>query len=242
MIYTFTNESIMSKRSPRKSSNKMRLIYEARAEKRRAEMLELYTVQELMVKGFYSHESKPLPHGLEVWMRTTMQRDEQGEWYQQDVPTVALCLPFMEREQRIKSMNPHYWEESKTYYWGFTQKHPAVYLYCILDLIQRLSYLQNWEVCEEIPIKWALGNDKALLFANQQTKRINEGIFNLSPPKIRSEWVQKCENPSFQKFLNAVRHEYTPYDYEWQTHKKDRDTAYIFWNQAIKLATENPQK
>lgn len=174
--------------------------------------------------GFYNSKDKPLPHGVEVWSRNCTARDEQGEWEELQIPTLAVCLPKMERLNQIERLSPLYWEESQTFYWGFKQRGNVAF-WCILDLLDRLVLLRNWNDITTIPIRWRLGNAEAKALVEKHTQKMNQG----------ERFVLKAPiNIPSNVTLNEARHFYTPYDYEWQTSKRDRDEAKEYWNSIIR--------
>ena len=225
MIYQFTDQPNIKRRSPVKRA----AWAIAHADKKRQQMLDTYTVEELIAMGFYSHESKPLPHGIEIWSRKCQISDKHPErptWQEISVPTLALCLPYIGHLSRAeKIFKDQYWAECQTYYYGFRQQSSSVVLYCILDLLNRLINLTHWDKYESIPLNWRIANPKALEFAMRHIAKINEGTFSLQPPTLKPEWLKYS--------VTKIRHEYTPYDYEWETSKRSRDEAHEYWNAKI---------
>ena len=179
MEYIFTDAPIVSRRVDRRTHKQKRIAQERRQAKF-DRFSELFSMQEMIDMGFYNCEPKLLPHGIEIWNRHCTLRDKSSnfEWYELEVPTLALCLPKMERLHQVERLSPSYWEESKTFYWAFKQRQKVV-VYCILDLISRLIYLPHWEKVSSIPVKWMLGNERCLLFAKEQIEKINNGSFDL---------------------------------------------------------------
>lgn len=228
MIYRFDDRPIISHRQERKS-NRLQRELQTRKERKREELYELCTVDELIAMGFYEGgKQKPMPYGVEVWERDCTLSNENGWTYNRSVSTVALCLPEMKWLSSVEKFNPMYWEETKTHYWGFKVSSNAVALYCIMDLLHRIHRLRHWDEVACIPLRWRCGNEKCLLFAQQQVNKINNNLFALQPPSIKEQWLSYP--------LNKIRHEYTPYDYEWQTGKRDRDSAHEYWNTKIQEA------
>lgn len=227
MEYVFTDAPIVSSRVDRRTPKQSRIAADRRQEKFER-FSELFSVEEMVKMGFYSHENKPLPYGIEVWRRHCTLRDESSnhEWYELQVPTLALCLPKMEGLHQVEKLNPMYWEESKSFYWGFKQRSPFVPLYCILDLLNRILNLSQWQEAKSIPLRWKLGNDKVKIFAKKYIEDINNGQFKLKYPPIPNNAVKTLK-------ISYLRHNYTPYDYEWQTGKRSRDEAKQFWDQKI---------
>lgn len=230
MEYEFSNAPIISRRIDRRSAKQKQRAAE-KAEDRFREFSELFSVEQLLEMGFYNKSIKQLPYGIEVWNRLCHIRDESTnyEWEEQLIPTLALCLPRMERLNKVQSMNPMYWEESQTFYWRFKQQGNVV-LYCILDLLNRLIDLPHWESVDAIPLRWSVGNSRALEFAKYQISRINDRSFDL-------RWTI----PSIPEgvSINAARHLLTPYDYEWETGKVSRDTSREYWNQVLSRQRES---
>lgn len=186
-------------------------------------------IETLVEIGFYSSKPKLKPCGIEIWNRVVNLRDEHGEWEQYLVPTLAICLPNMAESHRVQRFSPSYWEESEAFYWGF-KTSTSVAIYCCLDLLDGLLDLPCWQQIDFVPLRWnwQFKDSQLMPFVVKQIDRINSGRFSLNPPPIP---------PGVKKHsltLAQIRHFYTPYDYEWQTGKKERDEAKEFWNKKIK--------
>lgn len=227
MQYAFTDAPIISRRIDRRTPKQRRIVAE-RWQKKFDELSSLYSVAEMQQMGFYNTPEHKLPYGIEVWHRHCTLRDKSSnwEWYELKVATVALCLPRMERLQAVERFSPMYWEDSRTYYWGFKQTYGKVVLWCIFDLLNRLLDLPHWHNIDRIPLRWIAGNENARAIASKQIELINLGEFALESPKLRDKDLHLP--------LHKLRHDCTPYDYEWQTGKRSRDEAQRFWNEAIK--------
>lgn len=226
MFYRFCDDPIISRRVDRRSPKEKRRQAEI-AESRRESLADALEVDQLLAMGFYDSKNRKLPHGVEVWVRHCTVRDKFGEWEELSVPTLAVCLPYPQSSPKLLKMNPNFWEESQTYYWGFKQKSQRVVLWCCLDLLNRLLSLPDWRECESIPLRWRwrADNEKATATVKAFIEIINDGRFAL-PPRYHPPDADRLP-------LANLRHNYTPYDYEWQTGKKERNEARAYWNQQI---------
>ncbi len=240
MEYIFTDSPMITKRIDRRSS-KLKRIQQERAEERSLKFQEIMSVQDLIKMGFYESKNNTMPFGIEVFTRTCTLKDKNHEWYEREVPTLALCLPKKEYFSEIEKLNPAFWENSLTHYWGFkTSAIPA--LWAITHLLERLINLSAWESFYPIPICWKLGNDRAMKVAKSTVEKINQSIpLNYEiPPQMKIiektallELYQK-HNSHSGSITSFLRHEYTPYDYLWQTGVLNRDQARSILNSNIK--------
>lgn len=211
-------------RRARKLKLRDQRIQSEMAAKRQAIIDEL-PIEALIKLGYYDSQPKLLPHGIDIW-----ERECQGEYAQVKVPTLAVCFPVDQNlSQQLARLNPMHWEGG-TYYWSFKQTDWSVVNWCILDLLDRLLDLPDWKPVDQIPVRWAYRPWESRDRLWQAVKRINNG-----------QWTGAYfkPHPKPELSLNANRHERTPYDYEWQTGRKDRDSARIFWNKAIKSILNN---
>lgn len=233
MRYVLIDEPIISRRIDRRTLRQKRQQQE-RQQERFEKFSEIFSVKEMAAKGFYGSDrpAQLMPYGVEVWHRHCTLRDERGEWYERDIATLALCLPQMSALQLVERLGPSYWEDSQTFYWGFNQRG-NVPLYCILDLMSRLHQLPHWDSIAAVPVRWRAGNTAARAIAQRQIEKVNSGTFSLKPPAIPSEAGRS---------INDLRHNDTPYDYEWQTGKRPRNEAKAYWNRAIKEAQKKSEK
>lgn len=223
MNYDFVDSPIILRRIDRRTAKQKRWA-EEKAIRNRERKLEIYSVKELVADGFYEAIPKIPAYGIEIWTRNCTVRDELSNWQwdNRKIHTFSLSLPTNKNLESVKKIFPMYWEESNTYYCGFVQR-PAIVMWCIFDLLSRVLYLPHWDNFDSIPLRWRLGNQKTRNLAEHYVKEINAlGKFNVPPPK-----------PEWQGSVNATRHKATPYDYEWQTKKTDRDIARGFWNKKI---------
>lgn len=206
-------------RRSRKVSLRGRRYREDQAAKRQA-LLDELPVEVLIAHGHYNRSPRPLPHGIDIW-----ERECQGEYESIKVPTLAACFPLDQSPSRqLAKLNPMHWEGG-TYYWAFKQTDWSVVNWCCFDLLDRLLDLPDWKPADQIPLRWAFRpwdkRDRLWLMI----ERINAGQWT-------GQYYKPHPLPGLS--LNANRHERTPYDYEWQTGRKDRNEAQAYWNEVIK--------
>lgn len=223
MNYEFIESPIIQRRIDRRSLKQKEWASE-KAQKRKDLIREICSVEELIDRGFYDEKPRVRPYGIEIWTRICTVRDKlsANEWEERSVHTLALCLPAEINLAVVEKLKPMFWEESDTYYWAFNQSG-NVACWCVLDFLTRLINLPHWDNLPSIPLRWRLGNSKTLDLVTKIVSKINDsGKFETPLPLI--QWKGS---------LNATRHNSTPYDYEWQTGKRDRVESRAFWNKKI---------
>lgn len=222
MFYEITEGAILPP-PPRKENGRIARKLQAHRDRRRRELVECLSVPDMQAHlERASRSKKDRPYGVEVWVRDCTTRDKFGEWEQVKIPTVAVVLPIGVSDREILRLNPLIWEEQKAFLWGFRQVSPVA-SWCANDLLRRLRSLSAWDCVPTIPIR---------------PKQINKA-------KLQNaiDWINAGQEKPFvlgrldrDLPLSTLRHNCTPYDYEWQTGKRDRDRAKQHWNALIKAA------
>lgn len=163
------------------------------------------------------------PFGVQAWMRVVHEADKNGYTAQAARLTLAATFPYEHGSKSLERLRPAYWENQEAYYWSFQQAHEGIRLWCLCDLLDRLLDLPEWKNVEEIPLFARLpGKGKETL--TQAVAQINAGRWNPDPPVL----------PQYPALpLNELRHNYTPYDYLWQTGRGDRDSLHAHWNSIL---------
>lgn len=165
--------------------------------------------------------AKPLSFGAKTWMRRCNVRSKLGEPEIAYRPTLAIGFPFLELEPIYGAQM---WPDSQIMYWSFQQAR-NIPLHCIFDLLHRLEFHKYWgDDYLQVPVDWRLGNAKCKAYAAKKLAEINKGEFKEIRPFYR---------PGGRDFTKW-RHQFTPYDYEWQTKKYSRDKAYNHWGKIFK--------
>lgn len=239
MQYQFVDKPICCQRVDRLSSREKRFLRE-RAEKKRSEMQELFSVEQLIDMGFYESLDKPKPYGVEL---TTVQTEKMdADWYQMhtiESYRIVVCPPENTSVTSIKKLNPYFWSDSNSYFWKYEIYGNAM-MWVSIDLLSRIFDFSCWDKVESIPLLWKIGNEKAYQKSQLLVSRINKGSFKDIPfpaiPVIDNleEKVAISLSLRFPKsqikvtnkaIINYLRHHWTPYDYLWETERMSRDEA-----------------
>ena len=95
------------------------------------------------------------------------------------------------------------------------------------DLFRRILSDSSFDGVRAIPVsfRWHKMNK----YLPQIIER-KEVMSCLTPSAIRVAWRRNRNTMS----LDSIRHDYTIYDYEWETGLKDRDSTKSYWNSLIK--------
>lgn len=251
MIYKLIDTPIFRSQVDRRSLRQKRLDTE-RQERKRQQMEELFTVEQLVKMGFYNSKEKPKPHGVDVRWYRRQEIDQDGyQFHTVYVLRINLSTPQHQTEKGINKLCPYWSEEFQCYTWKYGVYGNAS-LWISLDLLSRIIQLSCWDEVEEIPLHWNAGNDKATEFAAKQIVNINNHSFTLSiplPPKLSNIKERALSNLELlmpvdkrqttikdecRLIRSFVRHQYTPYDYLWQTNKMPYEEAKTLCNELVR--------
>lgn len=230
-------------------SSRERKFRRERAEKKRAEMQELFSVDQLVEMGFYESLDKPKPYGVEL---TTVQTEKMdADWYGLhtiESYRIIVCPPENTSSASIKKLNPYFWSDSNSYFWKYEIYGNAM-MWTAIDLLSRIIEFSCWDEIESIPLHWKIGNEKAYQTIKSVIPNINQGSSFTSPsiprvPKVDNLEKRVRASMSLQlpkekiqvnnrSIVDYLRHHWTPYDYLWETARLDRDNAKRLCNRLI---------
>lgn len=200
-------------------------IQKEREKEKKEAFYDSLPVEQLLKMGYYDTSSKPEiipPFGIDFWIR----RVESEDWQILNLPTLSVAPPLMFKENLFEEIGGKFHEPTQSYYWSFKQKSAKIVFYCAFHLLLRISKFPHWQQIEQnIPVFWT-GTVKTKELCNKILLGINQN--NVPNITLTLNFPDSLS-------LNEIRHNYTPYDYLWQTGLMPRDDAYEHWNERIKL-------
>jgi len=250
MKYAFVNSPIADRRVDRRTGPEKRRALE-RAEKKREELQESFSVPELIAMGFYEDKKKPSPFGVEVTTVRTEQMDKDWrELHTVLAHRITLRLPDGASRYGLKALVPSRLEGEDAYYWKYKIYNISA-LWVIFDLLTRILDLLCWDDQETIPLYWGGGVEKVLERGKRFLPEINQRSLNLAMPKPSAISLEALERRTKREMqlrfhshrigkitnkamISYLRHHYTPYDYLWQTAKMSREDAKTACNDLIR--------
>jgi hypothetical protein len=205
----------------RKTVDRKLAPWQKQAIEKRLQRLEEMPVNLKIQLGFYGQNSKTVPCGFDAFFR-----DCQNDDGCQRIPTLAVSLPdraTSKDRQKMIALGFQYWEDCDSYYWGFKQESGNAVAWSMFDLIRRILAVQHcWDEEQSIKVYWCCFDRGQVLQKHW--------------PKIASNQSIKYPPLNFDRSRSIAwnRHNRTPYDYEWQSGLRDRDSAKQHWNLLIK--------
>lgn len=214
-------------------------------EKKRERLLETFTVEELISLGFY--DTKPpskTAFGVDVYNSSMdkLSTDRQSVSRENYINISVVLPPNCNPPWGLKNLNPHFDKARNSYCWRY-QINGTAMIYCVYDLLTRILDFPTWDTTDAIPLYWAIGDSRSVEKAKQIIPLINSRNFRLKIPSVcfngtadqliaaTKDYLEKniplgATVQMSQKAVFAyLRHQYTPYDYLWQTNKLERDKA-----------------
>ena len=217
------------------------------AEKKRLRLQSELSVEDLIDLGFYNHKNTD-NYGVDICTSSILKIDTDRRNEYRDVFTnICVRLPNVSSNNYdIKQLSPFWNQDKECFYWRYQINGNAM-LWVALDILNRIFDFMNWDAQPCIPLYWNIGNEKCLEMVKKIIPTINNRTFNVPIPKVVFE--EDLELATKNSLLKTIpehqikitteakiaflRHQYTPYDYLWETKKMTRDNARKMCNSLI---------